>query len=116
MQRVIGKLPGSGFFLGNLLRMKAENSSPRVTLARSLNFGFLERSPLRYLEYLGMWAIASRKRMLRWSFRSIYMKPPHSSSNLEYLAIMLFPLALAMKLTYSLRVLVSFIAWQSAIS
>ncbi|CAL1407141.1 unnamed protein product [Linum trigynum] len=54
----------------------------RVRLARSSNFGFLERHPLRYLEYLVMWAIASRKGMLRWSFRSISMKHPHSTSNL----------------------------------
>ncbi|CAL1403210.1 unnamed protein product [Linum trigynum] len=30
-----------------------------------------------------MWAIASRKGMLRWSFRSNSMKPPHSASNLS---------------------------------
>ncbi|CAL1381137.1 unnamed protein product [Linum trigynum] len=81
MQRGIVKLPGSGCFLGNLLRMKDEHSSPRVTLVRSSTFGFLARSPLRYLQYLGMWSIASRKGMLRWSSQSILMKPPHSASN-----------------------------------
>ncbi|CAL1402618.1 unnamed protein product [Linum trigynum] len=75
------ELPGSGCFLGTLLRMKVEHSSPRVTMARYSNFDFLESIPLRYLEYLGMWVIASRKGMLRWSFRSISMKPPHSTSN-----------------------------------
>ncbi|CAL1394570.1 unnamed protein product [Linum trigynum] len=76
-------LPGSGSFLGNLLRMKAEHSSPMVSLASSSNFSFLERIPLSYYEYLGMWAVASRKGMLRWSFWSLYMKPPHSASNLS---------------------------------
>ncbi|CAL1401836.1 unnamed protein product [Linum trigynum] len=63
--------------------MKADHSSPRVTLARSSNLGFLLRNPLMYFAYLGMCAIASRKGMLRWRFRSTSMKPPHSASNLS---------------------------------
>ncbi|CAL1400433.1 unnamed protein product [Linum trigynum] len=38
------------------------------------------KKPFRYLEYLGMYAIASKKGIVIWSLLSISMNFPHSAS------------------------------------